>query len=429
MKKIGISLTVCIMLISASAMAQDNRIPYLLKESLRKEAAKLKTGISGSYPQHTVEYNWMTDWVQYRTIETSYFPFGEPSTIEYNKNGDKTRDVFSYNDQHAQTEVVSQAFIGGNWINQFRDVTTYHSNGFPNEMLTEQWNGTDWVVQFGFQITLEMDGNRIRVLTFREWDPVKSEWVNAMRQTYSYPATGDNYSSVIMEMWDNAWVYYSKSDCTWTGNQVTESIDYSHDGTEWVLSGKTTYEYQDNNSYVMTVYLSLGPGQWMAMTRTKYMYDSHGNATLNQTEMYSFMNSSWSISSATSFELTYSGNNLTQRITKQYTTSWNNILKEVFSNFASLSTDVAVLSDQRLNIYPNPAGKQALVRISMLKAGPVTLSIVSMTGQKVLQETFNAGGSDINYQLNLNDLPPGSYILMANDKLGNEIGKTRLIHQ
>jgi len=52
-----------------------------------------------------------------------------------------------------------------------------------------------------------------------------------------------------------------------------------------------------------------------------------------------------------------------------------------------------------------------------------------MTGQKILEENVTANGSDVNYQLNLNIVRPGSYLLMARDKQGNEIGKAHLVKE
>ena len=94
-----------------------------------------------------------------------------------------------------------------------------------------------------------------------------------------------------------------------------------------------------------------------------------------------------------------------------------------------MSTDPTLLADAGLSIFPNPAGKQAIVRLSLPEAGLVTLSVISMTGQRILEETVTTNGSDLNYQLNLNKVRPGSYLLIARDKQGNEIGKTRLIKE
>ena len=82
-----------------------------------------------------------------------------------------------------------------------------------------------------------------------------------------------------------------------------------------------------------------------------------------------------------------------------------------------------------VRIFPNPAGKEAVVRIALLKAGSVTISLISMTGQLVVSETVTANGSDLNYTLNLKHVSPGSYLVVARDKQGNEIGKARMIKE
>jgi hypothetical protein len=437
MKKIGISIAICTIIFAANGLAQDNTMPYLLKESIKKNVAQLKSGIVGSYPRHTEEFKYETDWVPFRTIETSYTSFGEPSVVEYNQGGNRTMDLYSYNDSHRQTEVKNQAMIDGIWVNQSRQVMSYNNQGYELEFRNEQWNGTGWDLVAGSQLSYETDGERITVLTSKSWNSDTSTWENSMRETYTYSASGILYSSSIMDMWDNGWVPTLKNEYTWTtGNQVWQWLSYTYDNGEWVLSSKTIYEYQTNNSTIMTSYSYLGPETWMATSRITITYDSHGNSILNQMEMNM---GEWTIFSSTRYQLTYAGNNVTERITQAYslfppavkdattTITWKNILKEVFSNFASLSTDITQLPEAGLRVFPNPTGKQAIVRLSVLKAGPVSLSVFSMTGQKILEEVFTPNGSDVNFVLNLDGVRPGSYVLIARDKQGSEIGKTRLI--
>ena len=59
----------------------------------------------------------------------------------------------------------------------------------------------------------------------------------------------------------------------------------------------------------------------------------------------------------------------------------------------------------------------------------VVLSVISISGQQIMEETFTASGSDINYPLNLSKVSPGTYLLIVRDKQGTEIGKTRLIKE
>jgi hypothetical protein len=439
MKKIGFSLAFCALLFAANGLAQDRYMPYLIKESIRKSAEQLKSGTIGNYPQHTVEYTWgTTDWVLFRTIETSYKSFGEPDVIEYQQGENTTREMYFYNDQHQQTQVTTQEMVGGSWADQSRYLTTYNNQGLGIEYSYEEWIGSAWVRKNGSQVTFEMDGDRVSVMTSKNWEESSSTWVFSMRETYSYAAAGLHFASVIMDMWDNAWVPTLKSEYTWSGDRYTQSLDYTYEEGVWVLSRKTTYEYEGATSAIWTSYSYIGEDTWMALSRMTLLYDSHGNTTLNQTEM---MMPDWTVFSATKFLLTYSGNNLTERIIQSYsmfppaaegaarTIQWRNVMKEVYSNFASMSTDVTPLETAGITVFPNPAGTQATISLSLLKTGLVTLQVISINGQKIVEETFTASGLDVNYQLNLKKVPRGSYLLIASDKQGVEIGKARLIRQ
>ncbi len=426
MKKIGIAMAFCAILIASNGFAQTENIPWLQKQAMKKNAPQLKSGVVGSYPRHTDEYNWGTDWALYQTIETSYNSVGDPVSIEYNQTGVRRRNLYSYNNQHLQTEEINQVYSGSAWVNQSRITTTYNNLGYDLEYRMEQWSGSAWILQTGIQSAYELDGDRVKVVTMKDWKSESSTWVNSARETYTYSGTDRRYASVIREEWTNAWLNVSKMEVSWSGNNPTQFLSYTYEGGAWVLSGKTTYEWLGNNSSVMIMYSYVGADTWMQSIRSTTTLDSHGNITLSQSEMY-FLNA-WTILSATSYDLTYSGNNLTQRITKSFAGGlWGNQLKEVFSNFASLSTDLTLVPDAGLTVFPNPAGEQAVVRMTLVKSGTFTLSVISLTGQKMLEESLTGQGSDVNYQLNLKKVPAGSYLLIARDKQGNEIGKSRLI--
>jgi hypothetical protein len=419
-------------------LAQNIYTPYLVKESARIKATQLKTGIVGSYPRHTEEFNWETDWVLFRTIETSYTSFGEPAAIEYTQDGNKTREIFSYDGQHNEIERVYQNYSGSAWVNSERHVASYNASGYQTETRDEEWNGTSWDLKFGTQSVITQDGDRIQVVTSKGWNSDTQAWENTTRQTYSYNGTGTNYGSVIIETWNGQWVNSVKMDYTWASNAISEVIVFNYEDNAWKRASKYVYEYPNSTTDVFTVYMDDGSGGWTPTSRITSTVDSHGNLTLEQTEMYI---TDWMIFMASRYQLTYAGNNLTQRITQTYSmfepatvgittgSSWKNTLKEVFSNFASLSSDVTTLPDAGLSIFPNPAGKETMVRLSPQKAGAIILSVVSMTGQIILEKEFTVNGADVNFQLNLHDVRPGSYLLIARDKQGAEIGKSRLIKE
>ncbi len=428
MKKVGIIFGICTMLFSMSGLAQIANTPYLVKEMNRQNEIQLKTGIVGSYPRHTEEFTWDTDWVAFRTIETSYTTFGEPSAIEVTQGTNKSRDLFSYDGQHNQTEKKSQVWSGTTWVDTERWTSSFNAAGYEIESRQEQWNGSAWDLKEGNQVTIAMDGNRIGVATIKEWNIGSQTWDNSSRNTYSYTGTGIYFTSVIVEVWAGGWVNNLKMEYSWTGDKLTETIAYEYQNNTWVRVTKMTETFPDAFTSVMLLSIDDENGGWMDGSRTTTKVDSHGNVVLEQMEMNI---GSWAIFMSTRFTLTYSGNNLTQRITETFAmgTDWEKTLKEVFSNFASLGTGVNVLPENSLSVFPNPAGKDVVVHLSMLNPGSVTLTLFSLTGQSVLEESFVVGGSDINHQLNLSRVLPGSYLLIARDKQGNEIGKTRLIRE
>jgi len=438
MKKSLLLTVICAILFFSNSLAQDPYIPYLIKKSIGANAQLMKSGIQGSYPRHTEEFDWTEDWVLGRTIETSYTSFGEPAVIEYNQGGNRSMDIFSYNDQHFETEMIHKVMVDGSWVNQSRNVNNYNSQGDILESLSEEWTGTGWDLKEGTQITYQLDGNRISVMTSKSWNNATSTWDNEMRETYTYSGPSVYYTTVVSENWANEWVYFSKMELTWNGSSVTETLNYTYEGGDWVLAGKTSYEYRDNDSMVMTFYDPDVDGTWSASSRFSWTNDDHGNEILNQMEMFM---GNWLVLSATRYQLSYSGNNVTQRITQVYSmfdpalkgvatgVDWKNVKKEVFSNFASLSTDVTLMPEKGISVFPNPAEKQVVVRLALVQAGNVNLKVISITGQVVLDENITANGSDVNYLLDLRDLQRGSYFLIAHDKQGKEIGTTRLIKQ
>jgi hypothetical protein len=439
MKKSLLSLVTVVFLLSVSGLAQELNLPYLHKQNLKLGKTMLKMGVVGSYPRHTEEYQWDNDWVPSRTIETSYTSNGDPAVIEYNANGSLTRDVFSYNDMRLPTEVLHQGQEGGVWVNQNRTVSSYNSQGYETENRSEQWNGTGWALTAGTQSDIQMDGDRVSVVTSRTYDTGTSTWVNSVRETYSYGQSGNDFASVVTEAWENgAWANQMKTDYTWENDQPTLFLTYDWSDGSWSLSSKTVIEYQDFHSSVWTTSMSIGENMWMESSRITFTYDSHGNETLTQIEMYL---GSWMIVTAAQYLLTYSGDNLTQRITQSYsiyppeassgntTVTWNNQLKEVFSNFASLGTHVSLMPEDGISVFPNPAGRSASIRLSVPAMGPVTLTLYTLNGQELRVDNLTSSGSDILHQMNLDGIRPGSYILVARDHQGKEIGKTRLIKE
>lgn len=428
MKKNALTLVLCALLAAASGVAQVKNLPFLSSESINKNAGLLKSGVVGSYPRHTLEYIWNADWILDRTLETKYDSHGNPVEIQYTTATETTHDLFTYNAHDQETEKITQILKGGTWENQSRQLSTYNASGYPLELRTEQWYASSWELVSGRQMAYEMNGENIHVITTKEWTPETESWNNLSRETYAYSGTGNDIENVIYEKWESQWMLSSKTEYSWSQNRISQLVFYDYLSNAWVRTAKYVFEFPNANTNVMTVYADDGNGGWIASSRSTSQTDAHGNLTLNQLEMNL---GAWTVYYGTRFQLTYDGNNVTQRVTQTFAmdqgADWKNSRKEVFSNFASLGTDLTVLPKNVFTAFPNPAGDQTIVHLSAPDAGSVTLSVVTMTGQKILEKTFAIAGPDQNYQLNLGKLQPGSYLLIARDVQGSEIGRTRLI--
>ena len=429
MKKISILSVVCAVLFTLTGAAQNKYVPMLEQQLLKNHEMQLKSGVVGSYPQHIEEFSWTTSWVPYRTIDIQYNANGDPTVIEYNQGGSRTRDLFSYNSRHETTEVVNQSMATGSWVNQTRQVTIYGSHDMPTEFRNEQWMGGAWVLESGTQQSYEFNEDRVTVMISKNWDSGTSTWVNTSRETYTYSGSGVLYSTVVMDKWSGtAWTPNIKMDYTWSNNLPAVVINYLWENSAWAIQGKSVYSWTEPSFVV--VQSNYDNGIYTDYMRITTTHDSHGNTTLSQAEMNFGV---WTVFSSTRYTLTYSGNNLTQRITENMSFAtggtWSNTLKEVFSNFASLGTNPTILGDTGVSLFPNPAGSQVVVHLALKQSGSVSLSVVSMTGQLILTESVTANGTEVNHQLNLDKVRPGSYILIARDRNGNEIGKTRLVRE
>jgi hypothetical protein len=160
-------------------------------------------------------------------------------------------------------------------------------------------------------------------------------------------------------------------------------------------------------------------------------FDAHQNPALFTWE--GMNTGAWVLLEGERYTMAYEGEHALSRIseTSQADSTgnpqpWMKNTKEVYSDFFNLGTNPITAEAIGITCYPNPAGDQTMVKIILSKAGTFLLSLYSLTGQKVFEENVSSNGTEIRYQLNLTNILPGSYLVVATDKDGSELGKTRL---
>ena len=435
MKTIRLILTAIILLTTINIiMAQAPGQGHLNQKS------KLKTDVIGSYPQEVLEYYWLAEaWTLSQTSYIKYNSVGEPTEVRYVGNGEELRSLYTYNADHNVTEVIVQLKEGGIWVNYERDVTEYLNERMETKYVSESWNGSAWVLDYGTQYEYTLDGDQISVVITTIYEKETGLWNNSSRITHDYSGGAAQFSESIYEMWkDGAWEAVFKTRYEWEGDKV--SVMYTSGWTDgaWNESSKMVYEYEGDESMTMIYYSSTGDGVWTPTQRIIDNYDSHGNSILSSIEFYS---TDWELFDGTKYLLTYSGDNLTERITQSYsifepgteveviTPGWKNVYKEEFKDFAALSTNPLLVGVKMVQTYPNPAQNETTLRLENLKNNNITINVMNVTGQLAISKKIFVPIDDFSHSVNLSDLPSGTFIILVRDESGRVVSSTRLIHQ
>ena len=74
-----------------------------------------------------------------------------------------------------------------------------------------------------------------------------------------------------------------------------------------------------------------------------------------------------------------------------------------------------------VSVYPNPATSYVNVEVVSEEAQQFTAKVVDMMGRTVYVDQFNHNGGDQVYQLPVNDLAKGIYVLHLNSAKGSNV--------
>jgi hypothetical protein len=439
MRKIVIILTVCAFALCSSVTARQVQKPSLHQKLLENGKGNLKVSVIGSYPQRVKESHWAeTGWELWQNIKIVYNSYGSPTEIIYEMGeNSQIRKKYSYDDAGYRTEILTQYLNDGNWENQERQSWKYGENKSYRTFLSETWADGNWQLTDGQNQSYSYDeSDRLDEEILTQYDSGKGVWENMQKNKYYYPGSDEQYNMVYIFLWAGQWDLIQRWDYTWRTSLDFDVITKMANPLQedfWTIQGKTTY-YLENQNLIITNYgyLPDNGGEYRATDRIRMPADVHGNPTGNYFER-NITDEGWVIEYGTRYDLTYSGNNLAERITEEFniyeSPYWKLAVMEEFSDFASMGVEVPSLSDAGLTFFPNPAGDQTRVSLAGEWSGTVTLSVFSMTGLKISQQPFAVSGLAINLNLNLTGLSPGIYLVTASDGLGRDLGRKILIRE
>ncbi len=407
-----------------------------LLHDLESSRENLKTGSSTDLPGKTEVYTWPdTSWIKEKTITTVYNVAGHALSELWDMVvGNDQKIFFTYNANNDLTERLFQVVNNGIWKDSIRERWQYSSHNDLSFYVYESIVEGSWVISEGYKMDLEYSGNLLTREVYYVYDTIASAWNLAERYTYSY--TNGKLTGEILEVYkDGTWVLDSRySDFKDAQGRVDSSYIETWSGTAWVKGAMEKFIYTGQYGIGITMY------QWDTVGKTylptdKWFQDYNSRRGLISLTWEVWTGTEWILMIGYRVTETLSGQRVVMRITELYSFDWfsgsdgkwENTVKEVYSDFIKLGTDPLIAAPPGILCYPNPAGSQTAVSFTLPNNGDVVLVVYSLTGQKVFEQSFSTGSSNFLYQLNLDKVPPGTYLLTAVDSRGKLIGKTRLV--
>ncbi|MFO8021515.1 MAG: T9SS type A sorting domain-containing protein [Perlabentimonas sp.] len=80
-------------------------------------------------------------------------------------------------------------------------------------------------------------------------------------------------------------------------------------------------------------------------------------------------------------------------------------------NFMITSVPNQMLSDFAVSMYPNPSKNETNILINLPELGNVTITVIDITGRKVIHEEFEQGSLEYSHSLNVSGLKSGLYLV------------------
>ena len=391
---------------------------------------KKKTDLANSFPRHMEEFSWQEAWLPSASVDISYNSSGSPVSIERSDSEGLSKQTFYYNNLGQETEIVSQMFVDGQWVNFEKETSSYLDESNPQSFMSYEWTGSDWLLTDGSKYDYTFDGNRISTMTLSSYSP-EASWEFVGRYTYEYQVGSSDLVAIVSEVYEEGiWIYTTRTVYEYDGNQISAFFLYSWINAEWELVSKMIYEYVANESMVLTGSSWLDDA-WMPSIRMTDNYDSHGNTILSTTEYYG---NGWMVLSGQQYELTYSGSNVVQRITKAWSLfnpgqkavtsiGWKNSKKEVFSDFASLFVPEQPQVVASVKVFPNPAQDQIQIIVQGESSTVSSLNFMDLTGRIRFKQDFLTPRSGVISQALPSSLSTGIYILQVSGSNGAPLAK------
>ena len=224
------------------------------------------------------------------------------------------KSVYTYNEEGLWNTEIYSLLENNQWQPNDKTEFSYDENGNLTRELHFRWDDEGWVPYYNLQNYFGATGLTDSVITSR----FDSVWRNESRRVYTYE--GENIKQLLIsrfnnEQWENnskyeyvynsdgqmtsetystirngQWRLSSKDSLRYENGQCTELLIYTRSmwgGNNWMLRGKTTFEYDGDRISQQTSYSAgWGGGDMSFDGKTEFHYDLDGQLVSKTTSIY-----------------------------------------------------------------------------------------------------------------------------------------------
>jgi hypothetical protein len=276
----------------------------------------------------------------------------------------KTTQAFDANDRAVDIKFFEEDFNTGNLLLTFQDSVYYDANGIPNLLIEKE---------------VDAAGNATDVL---------------------------KYTDIV-------WLNYNSNINIFENNEPNYKFYYKL-GSSWVLGGRSSATYPDNNGSVISLQEDYNAGVYVPDIRRSTIFNSNKDLIEETEESYDNIAGVWSYMYGNKYVITYdANNNQSEYITQNLNSNTNlfvNSEKKEYSEYVQVNTGISTAKKDELIVYPNPVTSNELnIKHKTQTNQAATVSIYDISGKQLKEINLNMNGN--NSSIQLDNIEKGIYLV------------------
>ena len=300
MKKSIIIITALCMVVSMKA--QQNDLPKFFRNTLEKclYEAEHPESIGNPNKMHHFNRDFTArldsvvgsddfDWTQWKS-EYTYINEGLWDTeiysvMENNRWLPSDKSEFKYDENRNLIREPHFKWEDENWIPYYNLENYIGATGLIDSVITSRFDSA-WHNESRRVYTY--DGENITELLISRFN--NEQWENNSKYEYVYNSDGQLTSETYSTIRNGQWRLSSKDSLRYENGHCTELLIYMRTmwgGNNWMLRGKTTFEYEGDRVISQTNYSAgWGGGDMSFDGKTEFHYNSNGEMVSKTTSIY-----------------------------------------------------------------------------------------------------------------------------------------------